>query len=287
MIPRQAPNFTELFESVLRCRAVYIPDVASRKAQFAVLGCTVLAAFESDRNQAVLHRDSRGRLTYTIAGTRFSEGSLPERFGDLLADWKCDPYFIGSDRAVAELPFKYSEELYVWLFNTMSDLGLVGPTGSFDEPVRIEGHSKGGWQATYATEYLDASNIAHITAWESPHQGNDAYWASVVQRGLIGKITQVYHGQDPWALWDWESDILNKGPAPVLWVAPHGNYQGHPPGWIWAMQSDLPIAKFTNLYELPNASDHGPDSLVDIVGKLATGPANLMAASADQRKEAA
>ena len=246
------PDFKELLLSIKRCNASYIMDDTEARKAFLDLGAPVLARLSTDHVQAVISRPKDGILTLTICGSRVTEGTLGNHIHDLLTDFNCDPFDIESGRMVAEQPFKEAWMIYNWLFDVNSK-----------EPVRIEGHSLGGWRSVYATEFLPAERIISITAWESPKQGNDAYWADLEARGLLSKITQVYHGADPWGFWPFECDALNHGPAPMLWL--YNN------SWSWVTASNIPQPDFLNGYNLEDSADHGPDTVIAAVQSLAEG----------------
>lgn len=244
------PDFKALALSIALCNAAYIMDEKEAVNAFEAAGSTVIARLSTVQNQSVLHRRPNGQVRLTNCGSRVSEGSMRQHLSDLSADAGCAPFDIGSGRRVAQIPFQRATATYTWLFDHAPH-----------EAIDIEGHSLGGWESTFATEYLDADRILSITAWESPHQGNDAYWADLKARGLLDRITQIYHGADPWGLWPWEEPELNKGPAPILWLK-NGT-------WCWATKDQLPDANLFDLYELPHADDHGPTSIVTAVNALA------------------
>ena len=248
--PMLTPDWSALSLSIQRCVASYIPDHAAAVAQFESLGSTVLGRYVTDTNQALLHYGPNGDLILTDAGTRFSEGPLIERICDVAQDWNCDLFDIGGSRKVAEAPFQQAADVYNWAYDIQST-----------KPLHVEGHSLGGWKATYASEYIDRSRIASVTPWESPHQGNEAYWTDLVPSGLMHRYLQIYNGEDPWGLWPWEDSTLIKGPAPLIWI------QGGK--WSWAKEADLPKADFLDAYHLSDAGDHGPESIATLVAVFA------------------
>jgi len=244
------PDFKSLYLSIQRCNAAYIMDETEAKNAFENLGSTFLARLSTDQNQSVLHRPANGPVTLTNCGSRISEGSLKQHLSDLSTDAAAWSFDIGNGRLVAKAPFQRAAATYSWLFDQAP--GAI---------LNIEGHSLGGWESTYATEYINNVLINHICVWESPLQGNDAYWADLKERRLLDLFTQIYHGRDPWALWPWENEDLNKGPGPILW-ARDGT-------WSFVSKTDLPIAEFTDAYELFHSGDHGPTSVIDTFKLLA------------------
>jgi hypothetical protein len=245
------PDFKALYLSIRRCDAVYEPDEGTALAAFRALGSVVRGRLCTDVNQAVLHRPPDGVLTLTISGTRVSEGTLSQHVHDLMQDLDCTPFDVGSGRRVARQPFQEAMGVYQWASSRCPS-----------ERLRVEGHSLGAWKTTYATEYVPADQLVGMIAWESPKQGNAAYWADLAARGLDRRLLQVYHGQDPWALWPWETDELTKGPGPLLWAKPDGS-------WSWAQPGELPEARFSDGYELTHNSDHGPEGVVQTFRGLA------------------
>lgn len=248
-----SPNLTALYASIQRCDAVYIPDADAAITKFQSMGSTEIVRLCTDTNQAILHRPPDGIMTLTDSGTRVSEGTFIERVCDIYQDMDYTPYDLGGSCNVAIRPFKDALELYTWV-TKQADGKLI----------RIEGHSLGGQKTTYAMEYLPADQIISMTAWESPHQGNDIWWLSLQNKGWLNKLTQVYHGRDPWALWPWESTTLTKGPGSVVWA--HSGICEVVPA------AALPKAEFINLFDLPDAGDHDTSNIMSTFEQLVAQP---------------
>lgn len=243
--------------SIQRCNAVYIVEDLSKGytdagAQadafqaFVLFGSKPLARLSTTANQAILSFDPNGDVRLTISGTRASEGPFTDRATDVSEDIRCELFHIGSGRHVAKTPFQEAEVIYTWALNTLSKLGLG------DRPLHIEGHSLGGWKATYSSEYVPLERILSVTAWESPKQGDDAYWQDLEERGFLDKLTQFVHGADLWASWPWAFTSLNKGRV-LVWI--------HNGTFTLVTEADWPGGM--------NWSDHGPTSVVDAVKALA------------------
>lgn len=245
------PDWEDLLLSIRRCDAAYIPDDTAARTAFASLGSTVIDRLQTDTNQGVLHRAPDGVLTWTDAGTLVTEGSLQQRAANIFQDVDFSVFSIGSGRHVAKQPFQEAAEAYSWIFDHAPS-----------EPIRIEGHSLGAQKTTYAPEYLAPSRIVAMTAWESPKQYDTAGWGYLQGLGVLDRLTQVYNGEDPWALWCWFDSTLAKGTGEILWLK-NG-------GWTTATAADLPRADLLDAYNLPHASDHDTSTLISVVSKLAT-----------------
>ena len=243
------PDFKALTLSIQRCDAVYLPDANKAIETFQSLGSTNIVRFCTDDNQAIFHIDADGVPTLTDAGTRFTDGTLMEKICDVYQDIDCVPYDIGGDRHVAKRPFMDAYELYNWTKEQAQGRAF-----------KIEGQSLGGWKPSYAGSYLPLEQIISLNVWDSPLQGDAAWWQYMKDCGLLDKMQQMYNGRDPWALWPWNSDVLTKGPGQILWT--------HDGIWEYVTADKLPKADVWDMYDLPHYKDHDPSNIVTVYQAL-------------------
>lgn len=231
------PDFDRLYLSAERCSAVYIPDEATARVAFDNLGSTVLGRYANDEHQAIAHLAVDGTPTLTISGTRVSEGTWADHFGDLWEDIDCRPLDLGDGICVATGAHQGLDKLWAWA------LGVLPTVAKID----VEGHSLGGWRASYTPLFLAPERIGRLTAIEPPKPANDAYWAKYSAE-LMGLVT-ICHGRDPWFHWPWEGWGLRHKPGQsVLWL--------HDQTWAQVSADELPDG------DLFASADHGPASVV-------------------------
>lgn len=233
------PDFSRLLQSIRRCAAVYEPDDAKARAAFSALGCDVLGRWCDDSHQAIAHSDPSGRACLTISGTRVSEGTIAEHFGDLTADADVTPSLVGGF-FVAAGPVDGLGALWDWA------QPLLAGSASID----VEGHSLGAGRAILSPLFIPRESLGRITAWEPPKWVTQSFWDAHADLD----ITTVVHGRDPWAAWPWI-----------------GTNYVHQPELLWLNEGDyhvIPRDQWSggNLLCWP---DHGPESVLDAVAALA------------------
>lgn len=239
------PNWSVLLRSIRYADAAYL-DPNQIEAAFEALGSVGVQYLSTDNVQAVLHVASDGMLELDDTGTRFSEGPLQDRIGDLLqdADFRVLP------NGFASGAYQRAAKTWAWAKPLVAG-----------RPVRVVGHSLGGWAACAAPQFIPVEQIVAIHAWESPKPATPAYWAA--NPGVLDKLLMIYHEQDPW--WHWPFRILGDyglrhtpdedAAQTILWLR-NG-------GWEYAAENGV------NGGDLIDASDHGPASVIAAVAKLA------------------
>jgi hypothetical protein len=212
-------DFPSLLGSIQRCDAAYEMDDAVARTMFTHLGCKVLGRLSTDNCQGVASIAADGRQLLTGAGTRFSEGPLIYRFSDLAQDIHFYPYRLPGGGAVASGALDRMHALWAWAEP------LFDPT----QPVHFEGHSLDGQSMLLAPAVVAYDRIASITAWEPPKAADAAFWR--VHAGIIDRILQVVHGDDPFFAWPPLGSDLQHAPARTLWLRT-------PSGWSSITGSD-------------------------------------------------
>jgi hypothetical protein len=239
------PDFPALYQSILRCDAAY-GDPSTLVATFEALGSTAVKFLSSDNVQAVMHVASDGVLELTNTGTRFSEGPIRDRIGDLLQDAEFRPMANG----FAGGAYLRAKETWEWALPFVDG-----------RPIRVVGHSLGAWEACAAPQFVSIEQIVAIHAWESPKPATAAYWAA--NPAIIDKLLMLLHEQDPW--WHYPFRIfgdcgLRHTPEEntaktILWIR-NGS---------WEMAAENGVAGG----DLIDAGDHGPSSVISAVAALA------------------
>ena len=192
-----------LYDSIVRCDAVYIEDPAKATERFTELGCKVYGHMQDDLHQAIAHVAPDGVNTLTISGTRFTDGTIAQKLGDLFEDAQIIlPRNLGGGMLVAD--GAYQRTTVMMLAMHMDS-----------KPWRIEGHSLGGWTALLAPLHFDPNDVHSIIAWEPPKAANDAFYIEYAE--YFAKATVIIHEFDPWAAWPWVSESL-KHPFLISWL---------------------------------------------------------------------
>ncbi|WP_321865751.1 alpha/beta hydrolase family protein [Paraburkholderia tropica] len=175
-------NFAEILAAARRADAAYIIDTAKARAAFEALGYTWIGQFKDNDSQAVLSRDASGAVYLSISGTRFSDGKL----GDLFDDIVTLPVNLGDGVQVTHGAFDGCADIWAWAKAQV-------PGGTV---FNVEGHSLGGWRATYTPLFLPPAQIGALHAFEPPKGANLAYFQKYSAE--LARLVIVGNGADLW-----------------------------------------------------------------------------------------
>jgi hypothetical protein len=248
-----AQNWTDFYLSIQACNAGYLMDADAEAAAFDEIGCSVVARLSDASGQATIYRDALGTLNLLPCGTRFSEGSPDERLADLLKDLEIGLTYpwAGSAAGVWDGAFKDAQTVVSWA------TPVIG-----SEQVRVHGHSLGAGAATLIAKcgMIPEAQIIDCTVWESPKQGNSAFWRRTV--GVCtDKVRYLGHQLDGFWL-NYPPDLvssLRHPPDLAIWL-----HDG-----TWNLTTPDTIANDGLLIDLAeHFGDHGPTSIIQSVKAL-------------------
>ena len=248
-----AGNWADFYLSIQACNAGYLMDAAAEAAAFDEIGCTVVARLSDTSGQATVFRDALGVLNLIPCGTRFSEGSTDERLADLLKDLEFELAYpwAGSAAGVWYGAFKDAQTVVSWA------TPVIG-----SEPVRIHGHSLGAGAATMIAKcgMLPEKQVIDCTVWESPKQGNSAFWRRTADI-CANKMRYVGNGLDPYWLVYPPSIIssLRHPPDLAIWLN-NGKWNQTNPDQIINDGLLIDMAE--------HSEDHGPEIIISVVKAL-------------------
>ncbi|WP_322069987.1 alpha/beta hydrolase family protein [Paraburkholderia bannensis] len=174
-------DFAAILAAARRADAAYVIDSAQSRAAFEALGHHWIGHFRDDDSQAVLSSDANG-VYLSISGTRFSAGKL----GDLLDDIDTRPVSLGEGVEVTRGAFDGCADIWAWAKAQV-------PAGTV---FNVEGHSLGGWRATYTPLFLPAAQIGALHAFEPPKGANAAYFQKYASE--LARLVVVGNGADVW-----------------------------------------------------------------------------------------
>ena len=217
------PDFEDLLYALRCSNAVYLQNDDEAMSEFAKLGASVIGRYADYGHQAIVARDPDGRASFTICGTRVSDGTLLERCTDLFNDADCVPEQVAVGQYAATGAVRGLGDVVDWARSLL-------PPG---EPFRVRGHSMGGWRAHLAPICVpDDSLILDITSFEPPRAANDAYYQA--HADVFARSVTVINGYDPWAAWPWPplAQALQHPPHPIMWL--RDNW------WEWVDRSTWP-----------------------------------------------
>lgn len=235
-----------LLASIKRCNAAYLVETEAAERAFEYLGAQFIGQYRNQNHQAVLSVVD-GVHTLTITGTRFSEGPVYDRLGDLLSDIDIAPHDIGRGVHVPDGAYDGLGDMWRWALGEIKIPGLVN----------VEGHSLGGWRATYTPFFVPAERIGYITRFSPPKAGNDAFW-QIYQDAFLSMAT-VAHGRDPWFGWPWISEYRQPPGQSIQWI--NGNKISVISEDEWPGGDPM------------HAADHGPTSIITALEQMTATPA--------------
>jgi hypothetical protein len=247
------PNWTDLYLSIQACNAGYLMDADQEAAALDEIGCTVVSRLSDTSGQATVFRDATGILNLMPCGTRFSAGSPDERLADLLKDVEFGLHYPwnGSAAGVWEGAYRDAQTVVSWA------TPIIG-----SEPIRVHGHSLGAGAGTLIAKcgMIPEKQIIDCTLWESPKQGNSAFWRRTA--GICaGKMRYMGHQLDGFWL-NYPPDLISSlrhPPDQAIWL-----HDG-----TWSLTTPDMIANDGLLVDLAeHFSDHGPTSIVQAVRAL-------------------
>jgi len=207
-------NLAEVLAAARRSQAAYIDDTNSVMGAFQVLGYQFIGQYQDGSHQAVLSRGDDGRVYLSISGTRFSQ----RKIGDVLSDLDTKPFNVADGAMVTLGAYSGLQDMWDWAH------GLT-PAGTV---FTIDGHSLGGWRASYSPLFIPASQIAGIYTFESPKGGNAALWEMIGPQ--LSSLVQVINGRDLWASWPFIGDWC-RPPRDTIWLQETGFSVIQPKDW--------------------------------------------------------
>ncbi|WP_234775152.1 hypothetical protein [Paraburkholderia tropica] len=174
-------DFAAILAAARRADAAYIIDPAQSKAAFEQLGHLWIGQYRDHDSQAVLSHDAQG-VYLSISGTRFSAGKL----GDLLDDIDTYPVSLSDGVQVTRGAYEGCDDIWKWAKAQVP----------VDTVFNVEGHSLGGWRATYTPLFLPAAQIGTLHAFEPPKGANLAYFQKY--SAALARLVIVGNGSDVW-----------------------------------------------------------------------------------------
>lgn len=174
-------DFAAILAAARRADAAYFIDPAQSRAAFEALDYTWIGQFQDGDSQAVLSRDARG-VYLSISGTRFSD----RKIGDLFDDMDVWPVDLGGGVQVTRGAYEGCAEIWAWAKSQV-------PAGTV---FNVEGHSLGGWRATYTPLFLPPEQIGSLHAFEPPKGANAAFYQRYARE--LAQLVIVGNGQDVW-----------------------------------------------------------------------------------------
>lgn len=213
------PDFKRLLASARRCDAAYLEKEARARTAFEALNCVFLGQYRNADHQAVLSLAPDGRPTLTIAGTRISDGALPDLFDDI----DITPHDVGGGRLVTKGAWSGLDKLWSWALTLLPSEAVID----------VEGHSLGAWRTRYTPLFLPAARIGTLTALDSPKGANAAFWDSFPD--VLPRLTSLVNGRDPWVGWPWieiGADWCHPPGNSLLWL--------HESGWSRVTEEEWP-----------------------------------------------
>lgn len=244
------PDWKALNLSIQRSNAAYLIDPNEAAQAFKALGSTFLGQYRDTSHQAVLSHDGTGQVRLTISGTRFSEGPLPDRIGDLIRDIDWTPIEIEPGVLVAQGAWGGMDKVVQWA----TSIGVLDELA----PWEIEGHSLGGWRSFYAAYLIGKKHVKNVYPWENPKPGNAAFHTLLESQGF--DINSVVNDFDPWFAWPWEAGdkLIQRPGINLIWL--DGQKWQPTSEWDWPGVDPLDI----------RFDDHEPKLIMPKVAALTT-----------------
>ncbi|MBB3256840.1 hypothetical protein F4827_001686 [Paraburkholderia bannensis] len=199
-------DFAAILAAARRADAAYVIDAAQSRAAFEALGLHWIGHFKDGDSQAVLSSDAAG-IYLSISGTRFSAGKL----GDLMDDIDTRPVALGGGVEVTRGAFDGCADIWAWAKAQV-------PSGTV---FNVEGHSLGGWRATYTPLFLPASQIGALHAFEPPKGANLAYYQTYACQ--LARLVIVGNGADCWFGYPRLDGRWIHRPGEMLHLLPNGH----------------------------------------------------------------
>jgi pimeloyl-ACP methyl ester carboxylesterase len=197
-----------------RAQAAYIMDAGASKSAFEALGYQWIGQTKDHDSQAVLSSDSSGAVYLSISGTRFSDRQL----GDLFDDMDLCPVHVGDGAYVTRGAYEGLTDVWQWAKELV-------PVGTI---FNVEGHSLGGWRASYTPLFLPATQIGALHCFEPPKGANAAYYAKFATE--LASMVIVGNGRDIWMNYPRLGDWLHR-PGPMIWLQSKGYQEIDTAAW--------------------------------------------------------
>jgi hypothetical protein len=205
-------DFAPVLAAAKRAQAAYVMDPAQAKKAFEALGHEFIGQFKDSDSQAVVSRDTAGKVYLSISGTRF---------GKSLGDLADDLYFRPVDVGGASVSFGgYDGLIDVWKWAK----NLVPA----DTVWNVEGHSLGGQRALYSPLYLAKDQIGAIHAFESPKGADSRFWVKYADP--LKAAVHTVNAADIWYGYPWLSPYSHPD-ADVIWLKDSGYSIIKPTQW--------------------------------------------------------
>ncbi|CAB3731276.1 hypothetical protein [Paraburkholderia rhynchosiae] len=198
-------NLATIAAASQRAQAAYIDAPEKARAAFEALGLCFIDLYQNASHQAALSQSADGKLFLSISGTRFSQGKI----GDLFDDMDLAPVDVGMGAQVTRGAYEGLSDMWQWALDT-------APAESV---FNVEGHSLGGWRATYTPLFIPVRRIGMLHAFEPPKGANAAYYARF-QTELAGLVI-VGQGRDIWFGYPRLGEWIHR-PGPMLWIKSSG-----------------------------------------------------------------